>query len=174
MFENFTYRQKLIGLSALFVLLFFAANKRSFKVTKNAYSQMKEVKSRLEFMRASNYDSKELQSQITFYNNLIGKQGIEPEAAQQSILDFATQYEKVKIDKLSETHFSNVNGFEVVTNQIVLEGNFAELTEAVYGFEKRFKTSSLVSISYIKEKSYNRRRDKLKVHLIFQNYEKSI
>jgi hypothetical protein len=173
MFENFTYKQKLIGLLILSILLFITANKRSFKVTKNAYTQMKEVKSRLDFMRASNYDSKELRTQIAFYNNLIGKQGIEPETAQQSILDFATKYENVKIDKLNETHFSATNGFEVITNQIVLEGTFSILTEAVYGFEKDFKTSTLISISYIKEKSYNRKKDKLKVHLIFQNYEKS-
>lgn len=174
MFENYSYKKKFIGLAVLLVLLFFAANKRSFKVTKNAYVQMKEVKEKMEFMQNSNIDSKELQRQMNLYDNLIGKQNIQPDAAQQSILDFATRYQDVEVDELSETHFSHEKGFDIITNQLTLEGSYSALSKVVYDYEKKFKVSSLVGVSYIKEKNYNRRKSKLKVLLIFQNYEKSI
>ncbi len=174
MFENFSYKQKLIGLGAILVLLFLTANKRSFKTTLNAYGQMQEVASRLRYMQVASYDSKQLQNQISFYDNLIGKQNIEADIVQQSILDFATNFEKARIDNLSETHISSAEGFEVITNQLILEGDFATLTEVVYEFEKKFEMASLVSVNYIKEKNYNKRKNKLKVQLIFQNYEKSI
>ncbi|WP_136464889.1 hypothetical protein [Flagellimonas onchidii] len=174
MFENYSHKQKLIGLLVLLLVLFLAANKRSFKVTKNAYVQMQEVKGKLEFMKNSNHDSKQLQQQMDFYDNLLGQQGIRPDVAQQSILDFATRYTNVEIDELSETHFSNAKGFDIITNQLTLQGSYTALSRVVYDYEKNFKASSLVGVSFVKQKDRNRKKNKLKVLLIFQNYEKSI
>ncbi|SNZ01700.1 hypothetical protein [Flagellimonas pacifica] len=174
MFEKYSYKQKFLGLVALLLVLFLAANKRSFKVTKNAYGQMREIREKLEFMQNSNHDSRELQRQMDLYDNLIGKQDIQPDMAQQSILDFATKYDDIEIDELSETHFSNTKGFDVITNRLTLEGSYSALAKVVYDYEKNFKVSSLVGVSFIREKNYNRRKNKLKVLLIFQNYEKSI
>ncbi|WP_298487853.1 hypothetical protein [uncultured Maribacter sp.] len=123
-------------------------------------------------MKNSSHDSQQLQKQIHLYDKLIGSQNVEAEEIQQSILDFATGYESIKIDKLSETHISESNGFEVITNQLTLEGNFQSLIEVIYEFEKKFKVSSIVSINFIKEKKYDQRKSRLKVQLIFQNYEK--
>lgn len=173
MFEGYSYKKKLIGLSIFLVLLLLTANKKSFKVTKQAYGQLKEVKEQVEFMRISGKGSQSLQEQIRLYDGLIGKQDIEPSVAQQSILDFATQYEDVKIDELKETHFSNTNGFDVITNQLVLRGSYQALTRAVYDYEKKFDISSLVSIDFYKEKNFEKRTTELKVLLTFQNYEKS-
>lgn len=173
MFERYSYKKKLIGLSIVVALLLLTANKKSFKVTKQAYGQLKEAKEQLEFMRMSGQDSQTLQEQIKLYDGLIGKQDIEPSVAQQSILDFATQYEDVIIDELKETHFSSMDGFEVITNQLILEGSYQALTRAVYDYEKKFNISSLVSIDFYKEKNFAKRTSELKVLLIFQNYEKS-
>ncbi|MBR9855762.1 MAG: hypothetical protein GYB37_14485 [Algicola sp.] len=174
MFENYTYKKKLIGLCILLVLLLLAANKKSFRVAKQAFGQLQEVKEQLEFMKTSSIGSKELQQQLSYYDRLIGKQNVEPEAAKQSILDFATKYNNVKINELKETHFSHANGYDVITNQLILEGSYASLSEILYDFEKKFDTSSLVSFAYYKEKNYKKRTSELKVHLIFQNYEKSL
>tara|TARA_R110002033_G_scaffold66981_3_gene117993 strand:- start:36446 stop:36967 length:522 start_codon:yes stop_codon:yes gene_type:complete len=173
MFENFTYKQKLIGLGVVLLLLFFTANKRSFKATKNAYQQMKEVEAKVSYLKDLSLGSKELQNQVALYNNLLGKQDIEASQVQQEILNFASKYAIVDIDQLKETHLSESNGFHIITNQLVLEGDFLSLLEVVYAFEKKFNTSILVSINFLKEKNYQRKKDKLKVQLIFQNYEKS-
>ena len=65
------------------------------------------------------------------------------------------------------------NGFNVISNQLILEGNFNSLLEIVYAFEREFKFSNIVSISFVKEKEFQTRKDKLRVKIIFQNYEKN-
>ena len=174
MFDNISYKKKLIGLLVLFVVMLLAANKRSFRATRTAYHQMNEIRSQLEYLQTSAIDSRHLETQLALYDNAIGKQNVEWDMVQQSILEFATQFESVAVDGLSETHLSASNGFEVITYQLTLEGSFYTLTNAIYAYERQFKMSKLVSVNYTKEKSYNDRKDKLKVQLIFQNYEKSI
>lgn len=172
MFENLSYKQKLAGLGIVLIMLLMVANKRSFRATKDAYRQMKEVESQLAYMKASSFNSKELQTQIALYDDLIGQQHTETYVVQQSILDFANKFPKITIMELSETHLAESNGFVVKTNQLILEGDFQSLTETVYDFEKRFKNASLVSVSFLKERDFKKRKNRLRVKLIFQNYEK--
>lgn len=173
MFERYSYKQKLIALSILLVLLLITANKRSFKVTAQAYQQLQEVRGQLEFMRMSGQGSMDLQEQLERYDRVIGKQHVDPGVAQQSILDFATNYDDVSIAELKETHFSQTKGFDVVTNQLILQGDYSSLSRVVYAYEKSFDVSSLVGIQYFTEKNFNKRTKELKVLLIFQNYEKN-
>lgn len=174
MFENITYKKKLFGLSVLIIVLFLAANKRSFKVTKASYDNYKELEAKLEDINSSTINLNKIQADILLLDNLIGKQGVSPEEAQQSILDFMTEYDYVNIVNLEEVHFASGNGFNIYTNQLVLEGEFNNLIKVVYAFEKEFSLSKVVSISFNKEKNYNSRREELKVNIMFQNYEKSI
>ncbi|GAA4272063.1 hypothetical protein U6A24_11190 [Aquimarina gracilis] len=173
MFANLTYKQKLLGLVVLGVLLFFAANKRSFKITKQAYNQVKQLEDKLNYVNASTTDIGETQAELSFYDKIIGKQGVEPEEIQQEILDFATQYDQVLVYNLDEIHLAESNGFSIISNQLTLEGDFNALLEVVYAFEKEFKFSNIVSVSFVKEKEYQTRKNKLRVKIIFQNYEKS-
>ncbi len=173
MFENVTYKKKTISLFLLLALLFLTANKRSFRITRNAHKQMKEVKEQLEFMKTSSKNSEELYHQLALYDGLIGKQNIGPNVVQQSILGFATKYSDINIEELKEPHLSEANGFMVITNQLILEGNYLALSKVVYEYEKKFDVSSLVSVIFYKKKNFNKKSE-LRVLLTFQNYEKSI
>ncbi len=173
MFANLTYKQKLIGLIAIGILLFMAANKRSFKITRHAYDQVRELEDKLEYVNSSTTDVTQTQTELKFYDKIIGKQGVEPEEIQQQILDFASTYDNVYVFNLDEIHIAESNGFNVISNQLTLEGDFNGLLEIVYAFEKEFKFSNIVSISFVKEKEFQTRKNKLRVKIIFQNYEKN-
>ncbi len=173
MFANLTYKQKLLGLMVVGVLLFFAANKRSFKVTRQAYNQVRQLEDKLNYVNSSTTDIGQTQVELQFYDKIIGEQGVAPEEIQQQILDFATKYERVLVYNLDEIHIAESNGFSVISNQLTLEGDFNSLLDAVYAFEKEFRFSNIVSVSFVKEKEYQTRKNKLRVKIIFQNYEKS-
>ncbi|WP_152538584.1 hypothetical protein [Aquimarina macrocephali] len=173
MFANLTYKQKLIGLIAIGILLFMAANKRSFKITRQAYDQVQQLEDKLEYVNSSTTDVTQTQVELKFYDKIIGKQGIEPEEIQQQILDFTSSYDNVYVFNLDEIHIAESNGFSVISNQLTLEGDFNALLEIVYAFEKEFKFSNIVSISFTKEKEFQTRKNKLRVKIIFQNYEKN-
>ena len=173
MFANLTYKQKLLGLMGVVVILSLAANKRSFKVTRQAYNQVKELEDKLEFVNSSTTDISQTQLELKYYDKILGKQGVDPEEIQQEILDFTSSFEEVYVFNLDEIHLAESNGFNVISNQLILEGNFNSLLEIVYAFEREFKFSNIVSISFVKEKEFQTRKDKLRVKIIFQNYEKN-
>lgn len=172
MFEQFTYKQKFFGLIVIFVLLLLASNKRSFSVTRAMYGQLKEVEEKLKFVNDENQNVHSIVSEIAFLDNAIGKQGLAPDEVQQAIIDFSSQYKKIKVINIDETHFAESNGFDIFSNKLVLEGDFNSLSEVIYDFEKSFKQSKIISIAYERIKDYNKRKNKLQVSIIFQNYEK--
>ncbi|MDO6758574.1 hypothetical protein Q4566_00060 [Tamlana sp. 2_MG-2023] len=172
MFTNLTYKQKLCGVGLLAVLLFFTANKRSFKVTKQAYIQSSKLEEKLNYINDSNSNVSDLQNELDLYDRIIGVQGVQPEDVQQSVLDFTTEFINVDVFGMEEMHFSESNGFKIITNQLILEGDYNSLIEVIYEFEKKFEFSSIVSVSFQKEKEYLTRKNKLRVKIIFQNYEK--
>jgi len=171
-FANFTYKQKIIGVGVLAILLFFTANKRSFKITKQAYVQASELKEKLNYVNASNSNVGQMQNELNLYDRVIGVQGVKPEDVQQSILDFTTSFENVNVFGMEEIHIAESKGFNIMTNQLILEGNYNSLIEIIYEFEKEFEFSTIVSIAFLKEKEYQTRKNKLRVKVIFQNYEK--
>ncbi len=173
MFTNITYKQKLIGLVILSVLLFITANKRSYSVTKQTYNQVKELEEKLNYVNASSQDIDGLQNELAIYDRIIGKQGIKAEDIQQKILDYSTQYNTVGVVNLEEIHIAESNGFTIISNQLIVEGDFNSLLELVYSFETDFNYSNIVSVSFTKEKEYQTREDKLRAKIIFQNYEKT-
>ena len=156
----------------LFVLLLLVSNKRSFRLTKNAFEQVKSIEDKLEFVNQSNQGIDELRAGILSLDRAIGKQGVAPEIVQHNILDFCAKFPKIRLITMDEIHYASSNGFDIYSNQLVLEGTFNALTAVVYAFEKEFSQSKIVSISYEKIKHYNNKKDKLHVRILFQNYEK--
>ncbi len=173
MFKNLTYKQKLVGLGFLAVILFLTANKRSFSVTKNAYAQVQDLEKKIDYISTSNQGIDEMQNELAFYDKVIGKQGVRAEEVQQKILDYSTEQLQTNLVSIEEIHVAESNNFTIITNQLLIEGDFNALLEAVYNFEKKFKYSKIVSISFDKIKEYQTRKDKLRVKIIFQNYEKT-
>lgn len=175
MFENLTYKQKFVGLGITILILFLAANKRSFKITSNAYSQMKEMQMKLDYVKNNTVNSSELRNESIFLNSMLGSEKIiSADEIQQKLLDFTTQFPSLKVDELKEIHFYELNSFDIITNQLILEGKYSDLLTFIYALEKKFNHSVLVSVSFNKVFDYKTRKNKLKVEIILQKYEKKI
>lgn len=175
MFENLTNKQKIAFLIFTVIVLFLAANKRSYKVTLNAYSQVKELEEKLEYVKKNISNSQDLRRKSLVFNRILGSQeNIGADEIQQNLLDFITAYPSIKVDFFRELHFFQLNDYDVITNQVVLEGSFSKLLEFVYELEKKFDYSIVVSVNFNKSFDYKRRKNKLKVEIILQNYEKRV
>jgi len=175
MFENLTYKQKFLAMIAIAVLLGFAAYKRSFKLTLDAFSEYYELNEKLEEISSSSTTIQELDTEIRFLDNLLGEESMEPVLVQQEILDFVTHKSKaVTVFDLAEVHEASDNKFLIYTNQLTIEGSFEALLKMAYEFEKEFPYSRVVNTSFFKKKDFKTRRIKLYAKIIFQNYEKNI
>jgi hypothetical protein len=175
MFENLTYKQKFMALIAILVLLGVAAYKRSFKLTFDAYNEYHELSNQLSEINSSSNSIEALDNEINYLDNLLGKDDMESVLVQQEILNFVTNKSKaVAIFDLAEVHEASDNEFIINTNQLTIEGDFENLLEIVYDFEKEFLYSRVVSTSFFKKKDFKTRRIKLYAKIIFQNYEKHI
>lgn len=174
MFSDITYKKKLIVLFILIALVFLVANKQSFSVTKNAYQQIKELEHKLKYVNSSTQGIDEIQSELAIYDKLIGRQGLKPEEIQQQILNFISKINEIKLINIAEIHQAKENGFHIITNQLIIEGGINELLKTIYAFEKNFAYANIVSIDFKKEREFQTRKLKLRVKIIFQNYEKSL
>jgi len=175
MFENLTYKQKFLALLAIAVLLGLAAYKRSFKLTIDAYNEYHELSEQLYEIKSSSSTVQELDTEIRFLDNLLGKENMESVLVQQEILNFVTNKSTgVNVFDVAEVHEASDNKFIIHTNQLIIEGSFEELLKIIYEFEKKFPYSRVVNTSFFKKKDFKTRRIKLYAKIIFQNYEKNI
>lgn len=175
MFEKLSYKQKFLVLLGIIVMLSMAAYKRSFKLTINAYNEYQELNEKLNYINSSSSNIRELDAEINFLDNLIGKEGMEPELVQQEILNFVTNQDKdIDVYKIEEIHEASDNKFLIYSNQLTIEGAFEDLLKIVYEFEKKFQYSRVVHVNFFKKKDFRTKRVKLYAKIIFQNYEKSI
>jgi len=174
MFENLTYKQKFLALIVIAILLGYAGYKRSFRLTLDAYNDYTELSEKLKEINSSSSTIQELDTEIRYFDNLLGKENIEPILVQQEILNFVTNNSKsVKVFDLAEVHEASDKKFIIHTNQLTIEGSFEELLKIVYEFEKEFPYSRVVNTSFFKKKDFKTRRIKLYAKIIFQNYEKN-
>ena len=172
MFENLTYKQRFVALLAIGVLLGFAAYKRSFKLTLDAYDEYSTLSGKLNEIKSSSNTIQELDAEIRYFDNLLGKENMESVLVQQEILNFVTnKSNSVTVVDLSEVHEVTDNEFVIDTNQLTLEGDFEKLLKMVYEFEKEFPYSRVVNTSFFKKKDFKTKRVKLYAKIIFQNYE---
>ncbi len=174
MFENLTYKQKFLALIVIFMMLAVAAYRRSFSLTLTSYSESEELKSKLEMFQQNTSNIQDLDAEILFLDQLIGKEKTAPELVQLEILNFVTNRNKnVEVVSLEEIHNATDNGFLIYTNQLILEGSFDDLLETVYTYEKEFPYSRVINVSYFTKKEFKTEKTKLYTKIIFQNYEKT-
>lgn len=172
MFNNFTYKQKIVGLIFLAILLFLAAKKRSYSKAMVIYNQVKETEDKLKYIKNSNTTINELKNEINYYDSLIGSDYKSPEEIQQKILSFSNSFSSLEIIGISEIHEANSNDFKVVTNKLIVEGNYDELMNLIYEFEKSFSDAAIASIRFTENKKLDNKSGKIKTIIMFQNYEK--
>ncbi len=173
MFNEIPYKKKVIGLLLIFILLAIVSYKKSFIVTYQTNKSITKINEKLVLINSSNENIKYLSEKMNALDNLIGKQ-VEPELVQHFLIDFISQFKKIQIVHLEETHTFSDDSFNIYTNQIVLQGGYNDLIKTIYQIEKQFKTSRIIGVNFYTKQDYNLKKQQLFVKLIFQNYEKNV
>lgn len=168
-FEKFSYKQKLIGLILTVVLLFIVARKRSYLVAIDTYNQVEEIENKLAYIENSTNDIASISNEVRYYDDIIGSQNISPEEVQQKILNFSPNIQGVELIGIKEIHKAIRNDFLIITNRLLVEGDYNSLLKLIYEYEKTFTSAIITNIEFS-----NREKNKGKISLIitFQNYDK--
>ncbi|WP_378175217.1 hypothetical protein [Aquimarina sp. SS2-1] len=173
MFENLSYKKKFFALLALMVVLGITAYKRSFSMTIDAATLVEDSKMKLEKVSNSQQRITNLIAEVSYLDKLIGKEVANPDIVQQEILNTFNEINTdTELVKLEAIHKASDEYFNIYTNRLILTGNYSDLLNTTYEYEKIFDFSRVVSLKFYIEKEPRTRRKKLFEQIIFQNYEK--
>ncbi|MDP2684155.1 MAG: hypothetical protein Q8P20_03795 [bacterium] len=173
--EGISYKKKLIGLLIVFFLLGIGTYKRSIALTIDAYRERKELKQKLNLIKNNSNTIERLESEIKFFNGLIGEDNFEPQIVQQEILNFVSNTSSsARIQNIDEIHSAIEKNYLIYTNFITLTGAFNDLLAIIYDFEKNFPVSKIVSIEFFQNKNFETKKTNLYAKIIFQNYKKEL
>lgn len=169
MFDNFNYRQKLVGLLILTTILAATAYKRSFRELISLAEEHRILSLKSNDFYATEGNSDELITELEFLDRALGENSIHIEEIQQGIVSFSNSHPGISIYKLNVVHLFENDKYKIVTNQIDVTGNLDQLLRLCYDFEKEFFLSRIVSLDFYTEKK--NKLNVLHLKLIFQNYE---
>ena len=169
MFNNLTYKQKFMVVVGLFILLFLACYKKTFKHTIVAKEELALVEKKLSNVDNTNSNLFRLKNDIKILDNLIGGNTTNPEKVQQELLSFISDL-GINITAIEDVHIYEDDKFIIYSNQIQLEGNYKELINTLYAIEKQFKNSRIASANFFSKKNYRTNKSNLYLKLILQNY----
>ena len=173
MFENISYKKKTIFLILFIVVLSMTAYKRSFKITMEAATLLKESKEKLAKVSNAQQHINNLKAEVKFLDKLIGKESGNPKIVQQEILSkLGAITHEHQLEKLDEVHIVSDEYFKIYTNRLEITGNFENLLKTTYDFEQTFDYSRVVGVSFYTYREPRSRKVKLFEQIIFQNYEK--
>lgn len=173
MFEDISYKKKFFTLIVLLIVLSITAYKRSFRLSIDAYKTLNSSKSKLADMSNSQQKIANLQIEVAYLDDIIGKEAANADLVQQEILNTLTKVEnEVALVKLEEIHKAENDYFTIYTNRLILTGSYNNLLATAYAYEKKFEYSRVISISYYVDREPRSRIQKLYQQIIFQNYEK--
>lgn len=171
MFENYSYKKKFTALLIVFLMLSITAYKRSFSTLFKVIGEYKTLAIKADAINNKANNSDQLIRENAYLDNIIGKEGITKEMAQQEIIGFAAQKNpQVSINDLQPIHIFSDENYNIITNQLDVTGNSNQLLQLGYDFEKEFSFSRIVSMNFYTIKK-NGKPELLHLKMIFQNYE---
>ncbi len=171
MFESLTYKHKFLVLIGVFLLLIVASYKMSLKRTFETRASLLETESKLKQVKESGLDISQLKQKELFLDRQIGS-AEDVELVPHLIIDFISQYNKVKISNIDTEHQYADTNFMIYTNRVTVEGDYNNLIRLLYDLELKFNSSRIINAKFFKKKNYKLRKEQLFLELTFQNYEK--
>ena len=173
MFKSFSYKKKIIALLVILPIAILMAYNKSFYKTFEAKSILKELDQKLVLVKQSQQEYLGLKKDVDKLDAIIGKEVASHDIVQQEIFDIFSEipYKSI-LEKLDESHKLNNEYFNVYTNKLLLKGNFNDLLNTTYYYEKEFQYSRVVSLSFFTKKNPKTRKKSLYEQVIFQNYDK--
>jgi len=173
MFDKYTFKQKNRALLVIFILLAFASYKRSFVLSIIANEEIKQQELNLSKVDNSEESLQQLIYSISSLDKTIGKTNLKPDKIQQEILNALATYSKiynVSLESIEETHsYKNVD-FSVLSNEVILEGRFNNMTKMIYDLELNFQFARLINVEFYKKKILSTKKTKLYAKILFQHY----
>lgn len=173
MFDKYTFKQKNRVLLLIFILLAFASYKRSFVLSIIANEEIKQQELNLLKIKNSEENLQQLMYSISGLDKTIGKTNLKPDRIQQEILNVLATYSKkynVNLESIEETHnYKNVD-FTILSNEVILEGRFNNITKLIYDLELNFEFARLINVEFYKKKILSTKKIKLYAKILFQHY----
>lgn len=172
MLEKISHKRRFFIAILLLVLLFLAVYKKTYQPIFQLKEELNASHQLVENVATPFATIESLKSELSVLDKAVGNS--ENHAViQQKILDFITTHAPtVSVVNIADSHRHKGNAFTIVTNKIVLTGNYEELLKTMYTVEKEFKASKIVSSRFYSIKNYRTNRTELLLELYFQNYGK--
>lgn len=173
MFKSVPANKKFVALILLGIILILSSFKKSFYPTLSIYRQQKGIDEKLSFIREALPNVSTLQSEVDILNNKLGSINLSAQEVQQRILLFSTQLNDIEVVDVAQIHYSSNPLFKIYTHQITFNGDFQDLLEGLYAFEKKFLTSRIVNFHFESNIKNGQLAKNQSLRITFQNYEKN-
>jgi Tfp pilus assembly protein PilO len=171
MFEQYSYKKKLIALLLVFVMLTITAYKRSFSTLFQTISEYKALSLKVDELNKKSNNTNGLIKDLAHLDKIIGKDGTTKEMIQQEIVGFASKnHTGISINDVQPIHVFLDENYNVITNQIDVTGGANNLLQLAFDFEKKFDFSRIINMYFYTSKN-NNKSDVLHLKMTFQNYE---
>ncbi len=172
-FDQYSFKQKNYALVVLTVLLVAASYKRAFKITIETLQYRKELNEKIVFSKNAINEIRVIQSEIVYFNKLLGKEDVTIEKVQQGFLNFlAINKTDLIVYQVDEVMTFQHPDFSINTHKIVLKGNFIQTLRFINKLEKDFDLAKLINVSFEFKKYNSEEKEDLYTTLLLQNYER--
>lgn len=172
MFNNLTYKKKVLYLLAGFVVLLILSYALSIRRT----IALGEICNRLEQQKESLQNApakiRKINQELANINAIIGKDMHVDMDVQSAILEKTGQFcqkQKLTFKRFPKTHYYNEKDYLVMTNKLVMEGEFIKILKLIYLFEQEFQLGKIISVQFEKERDRKTKRMRLYGSLLIQN-----
>ena len=170
-FDKYSYKQKNFALIVLSVLLIAATYKRAFSVSIASSNYQEELELRLEKAENADVEIKVLQGEIVSLNRFLGEENNSIEKVQQNFLNFFAKKAKgISVHQIDEVLNFKHPDFEINTHRIVIKGEYTEILQFMYAFEKEFRLAKIVSVQFEYKRFPTEENKHLYATIYIQNY----
>lgn len=173
MLEKISHKRRFFIVILLLVLLFLAVYKKTYQPIFQLNKELNASYQLVENVTQPFAKIESLKNELSVLDKVVGNS--ENHALiQQKILDFITTHAlHVSVVNIADSHmYKGNNAFSILTNKIILTGNYETLLNTIYTIEKEFKASKIVSAKFYSKKNYSTNKTELLLELYFQNYGK--
>ena len=174
MFDKYSFKIKNRALLVIFILLALASYKRSFVLSILANEEIARQKTNMANIDNSEYNLQKLLQSVSVLDKTIGESNLKPDRIQQEIFNsISSNNHNVIVESIEETHVYKTIDFSILSNEVILQGRFNDLTETIYDLETNFKFARLINVEFYKRKQISTKTTKLYAKILFQHYHQA-
>ncbi len=172
MFNNLTYKKKVMYLFAGFVILLILSYSLSIRRTVKLGEICTNLEEQKESLQNAPSKIQKIGNELNNINAMIGKDMHVDMDVQSAILEKTghyCQHQRLTLKSFPKTHYYKDKDYLVMTNKLVVEGEFIKILKLIYKFEQKFQLGKIISVQFEKERDRKTKRMKLYGSLFIQN-----